>query len=152
MKELKLKAWDKKRKRLFDVYHWNKSDVIDSVTRLAGFNQRETLFVGEDIELLEYIGQYDINGEQIYTGYILLIRDADYTMRLDDGSGPIEPLNHLAPVIFQDASFGVLILESGCNYSKGYWSFDRIAEHIGDTTSEMEVIGNIYENPELVEK
>jgi uncharacterized phage protein (TIGR01671 family) len=98
---------------------------------------------------LQFTGLKDKSGKEIYEEDILLIPDT-YTDRiLDDGSGPTENNAHLAPVKFQDGSFGIDIQETGNDFgTKGFWSFSDIHRDFG--MMEFEVIGNIYENPELV--
>ena len=104
------------------------------------------------IEWMQYTGLKDKNGKEIYEGDILLVPDEWTEPVLDDGSGPREPCNHLAPVTFNDGSFGILITDKADIYSKGFWPFPIIEKDIGDTNNQMEVIGNIYENLELLKE
>jgi len=71
MERLELRAWDRKNKVMFDVYQWNRGDEFDSITRMIGFNKIETLFVGEDIDLVQYTGKKDIDGEKLFEGDIV---------------------------------------------------------------------------------
>ena len=87
-----------------------------------------------------FTGLKDKNRNSIFEGDILLVPD-----ELTD-----EPCNHLAPVTFIDGSFGVMINDPADTYSKGFWSFQYMESEIGDSPFNLEVIGNIYENPELI--
>uniref|UniRef100_A0A6M3IFQ4 Putative YopX protein n=1 Tax=viral metagenome TaxID=1070528 RepID=A0A6M3IFQ4_9ZZZZ len=97
-------------------------------------------------------GLKDKNGVEIFEGDILLVED-EWTQRiLDDGSGPREICNHLAPVQFDNGSFGVFIANGADTFRKGFWSFPSIEYEVGDDIKNLEVIGNIYSNPELLEE
>lgn len=102
-------------------------------------------------EDLQFIGLKDKNYKEVYEDDIVLLPD-DYKDRiLDDGSGPIEPFNHLSKVVFTNGSFGLQVSESGECFKEGFWSFERIKYESGDSIEKLEVIGNAYENPELLE-
>jgi len=138
MREIKFKAWHKKRKRWYNVFHWNKGDTVDSITNLCGFNRVETLFVGEDIELVQYTGLHDKNGKEIYEGDIVQFyfcadhplatspkKDKDITEMVDE-------------VKFKEGAFFFCTPDVGdCAHAR---RFNR----------RCEVIGNIYENPEKI--
>ncbi len=100
------------------------------------------------VTLREYTGLKDKNGKEIYEGDIVIIEDTYKEQILDDGSGPIEPFNHLALVVFEHAEFGTHIKDSGDVFCSGFWSFAMIERETGQ--NEFEVIGNIYENPGLL--
>jgi len=102
------------------------------------------------LEVMQYTGLKDKNGKEIYEGDIVLIEDTYKERILDDGSGPIEPFNHLAPVVFEHAEFGVKIKDGADIFCSGFWAFAGIEYETGQ--NEFEVIGNIYENPELLEE
>ena len=81
----------------------------------------------------QYIGLKDKNGKEIYEGDVVRIRSQYETD---------EPVDSVAIVCFRDGAFrcsfhDMLLGEKVCSGSSGNWN--------------MEVIGNIYENPELAE-
>jgi uncharacterized phage protein (TIGR01671 family) len=101
-------------------------------------------------KVMQFTGLKEKNGKEIYEGDIVIIEDTYKEVILDDGSGPVEPANHLAPVIFNHASFGVDILESGDDFKKSFYDFTSVLDETGQDS--FEVIGNIYENPELLKE
>ena len=82
------------------------------------------LYPKDKIELLEFTGQYDIEGKEIYSGYIVsfMVNDKTYT-------GVIEWSNEYASFLVK---------------TKDYYE-----EYLNEI-DEMLVLGNIYENKELI--
>ena len=140
MREIKFRSWHTEDKVMLQV--GDKYGTTNLLDCCVYFMQ------GQPVELMQYTGLKDKNGKDIYEGDILVVEDTYKDRILDDGSGPTEPANHLTPVVFQDGSFGVDIKERGEDFDKGFWSFIGIQDQIGMAL--VEVIGNIYENPELV--
>lgn len=82
------------------------------------------LYPKDKIELLEFTGHYDIKGKEIYSGYIVsfMVNDKTYT-------GVIEWSNEYASFLVK---------------TKDYYE-----EYLNEI-DEMLVLGNIYENKELI--
>ena len=143
MGELKFRAWNKKQRLMvyFNLYNLNNGMLHSDV--------RPDMAI-EKCAIMQYTGLKDKKGKEIYEGDILLIEDTYKDRILEDGSGPTEPANHLAPVIYDYGTYGLHIKERGETFNIGFWSFERICSE-GIWNNELEVIGNIYENKELLE-
>lgn len=164
MREIKFRVWDSEKKRML-YKEWMDGDGILLLISIHGeicgyvsddggknglWEHEEEINKGRLI-LLQYTGLKDRNGREIYEGDIIVIEDM-WTDKITIDGGPQEPANHLSPVVFKDGSFGCDILESADYLKKGFISFPMIEDGIGDDPGKLEVIGNIYENPELLEK
>ena len=133
MREIKFRAWDKKNKKMKEVEEinwkkgllWRDGDGIGKVwiPNIDG---------SKDVELIEYTGLKDKNDKEIYEGDI--IRDDN------EGGGitKVELNNGCWEIwVSYDEPSGTL---SGIRF--GYW--------ISDAMNKVEIIGNIYENKELL--
>jgi uncharacterized phage protein (TIGR01671 family) len=104
-----------------------------------------------DIILMQYTGLKDENDKEIYEGDVIIIPDTLTEPVLDDASGPEIDFNHLLAVTFKEGAFGVEIPHSQSNYfMEGFYSLREIILTIG--RNEIKKIGNIYKNPELLER
>ena len=86
---------------------------------------------GEDVILMQSTGLKDKNGKEIFEGDILGV----------DTDEEIVNLN-----IYWDSKHALFMFES-----KKYNEKDLLAELVEDNTYPFEILGNIYENPELLE-
>lgn len=111
----------------------------------------QTCIDEEKFVLMQFTGFTDKNGKEIWEGDIIMVEDTFTDVVTDDGRGPQEACNHLCPVIFKNGTFGLDMLEMGDVYYKGFQAFGHVIAQQGLFPDEMEVIGNVFENPDLVQ-
>lgn len=122
MRAIKFRAWDKEKKKMIDDVLICSSGVWDS----------EFMWVDEEkYKPMQYTGLKDRNGKEIYEG--------DICKSFIDGHYII------APMIWNEnkAQFG---LEAIVDFE----SEDHVEVNVHSDEDAPEVIGNIYENPELL--
>lgn len=127
MKEFKMKAWLKKENKMVAIIG------IDLNYQYIRYTDDGNLFKNDykiadfkDIELLQYIGMKDKNNKEIYEGDILKLRD-----------------NHGIQLVKYHDEWSAFIVESQKDTSVGVLGlyFDK---------EDFEIIGNAYENSELL--
>jgi len=128
MREIKFRAWDKGQNRMLDVFSMSLIDGAITFKRPASKNDSFNILVLPDnIDLMQYTGLKDKNGKEIYEGDI--IQDTDS--------------HEIGQVYWDNDSLCWQALFDD-NDSWGFVSQKGKDNH-------CEVIGNIYENPELLE-
>ena len=131
-KEIKFRAWDKRQKiekttigqlEMFEVW------LIDWVQQFVMAENQERIAL-KDIELMQFTGLKDKNGKgkEVYEG--------DLIRRLPSGYEP----RAIHEVVWDEErlEWGIKLL----GLITSLWTFNK----------DFEVIGNIYENPELLPK
>ena len=128
-REIKFRAWDNRNKKMLKVagVELISGREIVSVGTLLPDEVVYGKVNGSNLSLMQYTGLKDKNGREIYEGDVL-----DIGLLNQDGN-PI-----LAPVSYEAYLAGYVL------YNEGHGIWQRIG-------GGCEVIGNIYENPELME-
>jgi len=140
MREIKFRAWDKNRKKMFysapEVDPKNCGNLIYCDMENLCIGLDGTLYLvdecgnygypaSEEYEVNQFTGLHDKNGKEIYEGDIAKMKYSNTEDIISD-------------IKFIDGGF----------YLFNYYNGDRFA--LGFNITQIEVIGNIYENPELL--
>lgn len=129
MIEVKFKVWDKINKKIYPVVRmWFNQGVLQNVwvETSEGRISKRTL---DNVILIRYTGLKDKNGIEIYEGDIL---------RYEDGV----PL-----CVVYSEQYCAWIIQTP---DKKWWKFASMFSF--DNTCLCHIVGNVYENPELLEE
>ena len=149
MRQFKFRAWDKHLKEIVYKFCIGSVTNVDDDLWTCPTVWTGTGWVNNDmLEIMQYTGLKDINGKEIYEGDIVKILERDWPSRLDlfselSHQQYLDKLSSLAQVVFSDGRFRLNPITVNNYY----------CEYAGNNERRdiFEVIGNIHENPELLE-
>lgn len=126
MKEFKMKAWLKKENKMVAIIG------IDLNYQYIRYTDDGNLFKDDykiadfkDIELLQFTGTKDKAGQELYEADVILFNDG-----IDD-------------------IYGLISYDDEGTYRVSY---ENITEHLSEREGDFEIVGNIFENPQLHEQ
>ncbi len=135
------------------------SDHMTKPFTLFDIQSKKVEFTHE-VKIMQFTGLKDKKGKEIYEGDILLLPDTE-SHSVDVGIGvnmkvAETPVGTIAEVVYKNGGFGVNVNDRGECWEAGFTSF-----HSTDYTSmncdnsdlekEIEIIGNIYKSPYLLQ-
>ncbi|MGE6894450.1 YopX family protein [Priestia flexa] len=142
MREIKFRAWDKEYNFMIepdDIAPHNR-EIITGEGNVMEFEERHS-YLGTTTEwdeisdkriLMQYTGLKDKNGKEIYEGDLITIDN---------------------PFIAHEKAIGVATIVFSYDYVGGWVAKSKGAHmNIGTRTHMISVVGNIYENPNLMEE
>ena len=128
----KYRAWDSAKKEMFkDTFAITESGQVVVVEQESVASFPDYVFV-EHLVIMQSTGLVDRDGKIIFEGDILACKTDDEVINLN---------------IFWDEEHALFMFES-----KKYNEQEPLAELVKNNTYPFEIIGNIYENKELLEE
>jgi uncharacterized phage protein (TIGR01671 family) len=140
MRAIKFRAWDSVNNKWLLGYEYKNLGGFSMFGEVMAFGEYQNMlsnFQIQDwykIKLMQFTGLTDKNGKEIYEGDIVT-----YKRSIGNWTGQYMTTTH--KIVFSEEVFA-FVMEYGSSYIK-------LRKHWG---YEYEVIGNIYENPELLKK
>jgi len=153
------RAWDKKRKELFPVHEIKYNKHSGEPIKIIGYTHDEkdiwNVHGGGIMKyankpryvVMDYIGCPDKNDKRIYVGDIVKVRHT-YDYPTMEGYER-EWTEVIGEVAFNNGMYDVKRVDSD---GSEVWQGITAMECLTDMLSEWEIIGNIFENPELLEE
>jgi len=105
----------------------------------------------DDIHLMQYTGFRDKNNVEIYEGDIVTVGHEPYTSEDDNGNEiTAYESTHRSRIWWDEDSGAFLVAGGDHGFFGGEFDTTAIGWAIYDGEYELEVIGNIHENPDLL--
>lgn len=139
MREIKYRMWNKKEKKMYDI---GVLDFDDKKAYMKGYlNYTVSNYMFENIELMQYTGLHDKNGKEIYEGDAWEDEDGYYIIVWDEKE---------AGFLVDTYGFEEWLGEGGqeCYGNKIEFISREPIDYFN--FSKIEIIKNIYDNPELL--
>lgn len=152
MREIKFRAWDNDNDRWVESFSIRNDGAFEEMIdqdNIKYYNGCEigSMILGGNIELMQYTGLKDKNGKEIYEGDIFG-RYKDKYNKNSEG----ESLDVVAYVGW-DSEYGCYdIYEKFLNDKFNEYEEDKSDKFDNCNWSSYKVIGNLFENPELINK
>lgn len=124
----KFRAWDKEFKEMVQVNALVLDEQVIKATYKNGNIVKDDV---KEYELMQSTGLFDKNGKEIFEGDILGIETDEGILNVN---------------VFWDDKHALFMFESEIHNEK-----ELLAELVEDNTYPFEIIGNIYENKELLD-
>ena len=165
MKEIKFRAYSQSLKRMLSFEHLQKAtkgmvDVANAEIQKRNMNYNKLAPYGlflpledDDLEFMQYTGLIDKNGKEIYDGDIVRFNNQIFFVKMECGSFGLvinENINYdrlLIEIKKQSIDFRGCYCDNFISLFEIYWNFNDEEDVLGG----VEVIGNIWDNPELLE-
>lgn len=130
MREIKFRCWDTENKQMLKVQELDFEDTFYGGRLSIRADMYNDYFDIEDMILMQYTGIKDKNGKEIYEGDIIKI--------CAEGLGG----EAIGKIVYDEYDLAFVLRNE----------IEELSEYLWYAEQQIEVIGNIYDNPKLLEK
>jgi uncharacterized phage protein (TIGR01671 family) len=158
MREIKFRAWDKEKQRMlpvtsmeFNQWWVSCTPISDMECNVLEYGERNS-FKNEKTDrhiLMQFAGLTDKNGKEIYEGDILKVKTGWYRSKKQSENDKFN--NSVKGETYWTVEHRVFNCRMGYMVYGVDRRFNKLLTKSMIFNNEAEVIGNIYENPELLE-
>jgi len=149
MREIKFRAWDEIEKKMFEPSSISWKDGYLWVCDSHGQNKLEYEMINPNAKLMQYTGLKDKQKKEIYEGDIVRILYTDWPSQSSSDPRPfdeyLKSLSYTGFVEYGKCEFSL-------NFPGALGKRSAYGDLIPGAHGFMEVVGNIYENPELLKE
>lgn len=141
MRDIKFRAWDTENKEMLKVQELDFEDTFYGGRLSIRVDMYNDYFDMEDMILMQYTGLKDKNGKEIYEGDIAKITEKKNILK--HKVIPMKPI--IAEISWSEEYLAYILITTSVKDA-----FENLADYLEEY--DIEVIGNIYDNPELLEE
>ena len=141
MRDIKFRCWDTENKQMLKVQELDFEDTFYGGRLSIRTDQYNDYFDIEDMILMQYTGLKDKNGKEIYEGDIAKITEKKNILK--HKVIPMKPI--IAEISWSEEYLAYILITTSVKDA-----FENLADYLEEY--DIEVIGNIYDNPELLEE
>jgi uncharacterized phage protein (TIGR01671 family) len=154
VREIKFRAWDKVDEVIREVLKIDFDLKVVWLLKYVNGEKRAYELEFDDIELIQFTGLHDKNGKEIYEGNVLIIYQMDVNgKKIAEAKNVVHWNNAEAKFDFEWSTNGLVGI-GGSDFDLFLYHFRKPAkkESAMDWYFTIKVIGDIYENPELLKE
>jgi uncharacterized phage protein (TIGR01671 family) len=143
-REIKFRVWEPGSKTMYSMA------MVGEPANPSVLTEKHWRECTEKVVLMQYTGLKDKNGKEIYEGDIVRILYTDWASKPEDDPRTIqqyliEDKCHIGKIVYNAPEFEI-------NFGRGKYGDDDFGSTNHGAHGWIEVIGNVFENPELIQE
>lgn len=149
MREIKFRMWNNCKDKSGSSMFYDVEQVMNCLIQQMNHDNNNFGYnhVGDGNVFMQYTGLKDKNGKEVYEGDIIKWKETRFWNKEQEQKGVAMPRFFKSAVVYDDAEF---LVSSTQEFDTPLCCFFTSEDIHNQFDYKAEVIGNIYENPELL--